>query len=264
MGAGASAGCLSAKTPDHPPDWNKLLLTLSTQMAVGTERAYVEDLIAKERYLDAAEIVKEQVTPGDFQRVLRATFSSPDYAPSEMHKSIYDLDAKIVITTNYDQIYEKYCSTFSGNPYYNTLQYFDQNLLDEIRSDGRLLLKAHGCISSTDEVVLGRSSYFEAKRSHPGFYAILDTLFLTHTILFLGASMTDPDIQLVLENATIAVPSANKHFAVVPSGTHPSLIASAEKTYNLKFLNYPVHDYADLNASLTDLATRVEDYRNAP
>jgi len=224
----------------------------------------VTDLISKERYLDAAEIIKENVAPGDFQRTMRAVFSAPDYVPSEMHKSIYDLDAKIVITTNYDQIYERYCGTFTGKPYYNTLQYFDSNVLDEIRTDGRLLLKAHGCISSIDKVVLGRSSYFEAKRHHPGFYAILDALFLTNTILFLGASLTDPDVQLVLENATIAVPSDNKHFAVVPAGNHPSLVRSAERTYNITFLEYPVGNYADLDASLADLAKKVNDYRNAP
>jgi hypothetical protein len=109
-----------------------------------------------------------------------------------------------------------------------------------------------------------RSSYFEAKRHHPGFYAILDALFLTNTILFLGASLTDPDVQLVLENATIAVPSDNKHFAVVPAGNHPSLVRSAERTYNITFLEYPVGNYADLDASLADLAKKVNDYRNAP
>lgn len=258
MGSGASAASVSS-TGGHPPSWRELLDNLSNHLHDAGDKSEVKSLLAKERYLDAAEVIKENVDSGDFQTALRNALSG-DYEPSAIHKAIYDIDAKVVITTNYDQIYEKYCSRFSGKPFYNTLKHSDTNILDDIRSDTRLLLKAHGCLSSVGGVVLGRSSYFEAKRRHTGFYAILDALFLTNTILFVGASLNDPDIQLILENATIAAPSERKHYALVPSGTHPSLVKSAERSYNMKFLEYPEGNYAQLNDSLADLVLKVEAY----
>jgi hypothetical protein len=111
--------------------------------------------------------------------------------------------------------------------------------VENIRSRIRLVIKAHGCVTDPTKVVLSRSSYFSAKRDFPGFYELLDALFLTNTLLFVGCSLTDPDIQLVLENANISAPSAHPHYALVEKSRHPSIKSAIKKTHNIELIEYP-------------------------
>ena len=92
-----------------------------------------------------------------------------------------------------------------------------------LRSTTRVILKAHGCVSDPSKIVLSRGQYFEARRRYGYFYEILDAVFLTSTLLFVGCGLTDPDIQLVLENANISAPSTHPHYALVESNRHPEI-----------------------------------------
>ena len=110
-------------------------------------------------------------------------------------------------------------------------------------------------------MVLTRSNYFVAKQEHPHFFKVLDALFLTHTILFIGYSLNDPDIQIALENANISAPSSHKHYFVSEGGTHEALKRAAEKTYNLEFIEFEKGNFESLTSSLSDLSERVLNYR---
>lgn len=90
---------------------------------------------------------------------------------------------------------------------------------------------------------------------------MLDALFLSSSLLFIGYSLSDPDIQLVLENANIAAPASHPHYAVVSNGVHPALKRSWSKAYNIHFLEFPDGDDISLNASLKDLADNVVAFR---
>ena len=127
------------------------------------------------------------------QPILRTTCAIPLFHPGfpqgELHKIILEIDPKIVITTNYDEIYDHYCISGHAESGYNICRYYDRYAVDNIRSRIRLVIKAHGCVSDATKIVLSRSSYYTAKRDYPGFYQLLDALFLTHTLLFVGASL---------------------------------------------------------------------------
>jgi SIR2-like domain len=105
--------------------------------------------------------------------------------------------------------------------------------------------------------VLARSSYYTARRDYQGFYQLLDALFLTHTLLFVGASITDPDIQLVLENANISAPSAHPHYALVEKTRHASIKAAIKKTHNLELIEYPRGKHNVALAAMIDLRDKV-------
>jgi hypothetical protein len=50
------------------------------------------------------------------------------------------LDAKVVITTNFDKIYEGYCHSFAGSAAaYKTISYRQDDLADELPSETRRL-----------------------------------------------------------------------------------------------------------------------------
>jgi hypothetical protein len=178
-----------------------------------------------------------------------------------LHKIILEIDPKIAITTNYDEIYDHYCSSGLAQSGYNICKYYDSFAVENIRSRIRLVIKAHGCVSDPTKIVLSRSSYYRAKRDFPGFYQLLDALFLTHTLLFVGASLTDPDIQLVLENANLSVPSAHPHYALVEKTRHESIKAAIKKTHNVELIEYPRKKHETAVKAMADLKDKVIEQR---
>lgn len=263
FGAGASVSCTPTMGDPtaRPPNWEKLLEKLASRLQVGDDRTYAEQLIAEKKFLDAAEIIKDRINGADYADAMRQMLETPRFKQSSMHEHILELDAKIVITTNFDRMYDRYCAEGDAAEGYNIVKYTDPYLVKQLRSPIRTVIKAHGCISHADDMVLTRSGYFEARRQHGHFFRVLDALCLTHTLLFLGYGLSDPDIQLALENATISAPSSNKHYFVTPSGTHAALKNAASRAYNLTYCEYPAGDYAGLDASLADLVTRVLAFR---
>jgi len=235
LGAGASIGCQN-DLGQHPPDW-KLLLTQTASKFVkdNSDLEIINDLIEEKQYLDAAEIIFSYIDPAEEDQFLRETFLRPGYHPTKLHELILTIDPKIVITTNYDQIYE---SQFPGGRLFVVKKYHEEGILDEIRSPVRLLIKAHGCVTFPKNIVITRSQYYKAKSKYPSFFSLLYSLFLTNTVLFIGCSLEDPDIQLILANSKIAVPSSHPHYALIPKTTHHVLVKAIRLSYNIRLLEF--------------------------
>jgi hypothetical protein len=261
MGAGASAGANAAAGITSPPSWAQLIGQLRARFERPEDKDVVEKLVTQERFLDVAEILLSSANAADFAAFVRDSFVAPRYSQSRVHESVLALDPKVVITTNWDDIYDRYCQTGDAQNGYNVAQYYLDNIVSVLRSPVRLVVKAHGCVTDPSKIVLSRSQYFAAKQRYSLFYRVLDSLFLTSTVLFLGYSLTDPDIQLVLENASIAARSSHPHYAVLPSGQHRAIAASLQQSYNIQILEYPAGDYAALNQGLAGLADLVEKHR---
>lgn len=262
IGAGLSSGCKDPQG-NRPPEWNELLKTALPLVTQKEDREEAQRLIDRELLLDAAEIIFSNIVQPDIRDYFRRTFLTPGFQATKIHEHIRDLDPKVVVTTNYDQIYENFCKQGQANEGYSVLRYHDDNILDEIRSTARVIIKAHGCISDTSKIVLTRSQYFKAKQKHPCVYNILDSLFLVNTILFLGCGLSDPDIQLVLENTNIAVPSNHPHYALVPKGRHPSFIQAIKLSYNIQLIEYEctTGDHSQAEIALSELVEKVCAYR---
>lgn len=262
LGAGASAGCVATHGGTTPPKWGDLLITLVAKIRNNDdEKKLATQLITEFKYLDAAEVILSSLNRADYVDAMRQIFEQPRYQASQIHQAVLQIDPKIVITTNFDTVYDLYCRQGIAKDGYNIFKYTDSHLVSQLRSPIRCVVKAHGCITDPDTMVLTRSEYFRAKQRSPHFFKILDALFLTHTILFIGYSLTDPDIQITLENANISAPSSHRHYFVTESGAPPALKRAWEKTYNVEVLEFPAADFAGLNDSLNNLAARVLEYR---
>ncbi|MGN6402325.1 MAG: hypothetical protein ACTHMD_17835, partial [Flavisolibacter sp.] len=119
IGSGASAGCLSQDDSKSPPTWSAFLQSLIDLMADRTDLPTIEDYIQKEKYLEAAEVIKKNISPADFSAFIREELVIPRYKPSKIHESILEIDPKILITTNYDDIYDSFCRTGAAHEGYN-------------------------------------------------------------------------------------------------------------------------------------------------
>lgn len=266
MGAGISAGCKSTVGDETtPPKWSVLLeKARDSFINDAAEIKLITALINAEQLLDAAEVIFSKVTSAQKRTFFNDIFAMPRYAPSELHQIIQKINPKILITTNYDQIYEEQCDALRAGRGFIIHKYYDDKLLNSVRFRDNIIIKAHGCILDTSKIILTRSDYFRMKSEHSDFYNILNSLLTVHTVLFVGCGMSDPDIQLILENTNIAASSDHPHYAVMSKGKHPSLIKAMQKSYNLHILEYEVgenHDHSALVESLQELQSQVDSLR---
>jgi hypothetical protein len=257
LGAGITASCKNG-TGQSPPRWKELLEKAGDRVTDAAAKKAAAKLIKRGQYLDAAEVIFSVVNAAERGALLREVFTTPRFTHSKLHQYILKLDAKIVVTTNYDQVYEDYCRSGAAANAYRICRQHDDNFIDLIRAPEPVIVKAHGCMSATSHTVLTRRDYFENRKQYSAFYRVLDALFLTHTLLFIGYSMSDPDIQLVLENANISAPSQHPHYVLTDRSRERAIDAAIEKACNVQMLYYPKGRHEHVESALEDLSQQVE------
>ncbi|EJK2882236.1 SIR2 family protein [Salmonella enterica subsp. enterica serovar Infantis] len=266
IGSGTSASA-TIKGPNNetisPPTWDRLLEILLEKCHEDQDgsKEKANELLQNQKYLDCAELIRHNcMQPADYNRSIESIFSG--YNPTEIHKAVLSLDQKIVFTTNFDRIYEHLCLRDEGRDGYVALNYYDDGLIARMRSPKRIIVKVHGCAGTPEHTILTKSDFFKARSKYPGFFSALESIFLTHTILFIGYSVNDPEIQLILENNIITYPSDNPHYATMSKGMHRTMIAAFKKTNNISVLEYDSADnHIQLVESLKELCVQVEDRR---
>ncbi len=264
LGAGASAGSISNTDPTkNPPAWSDLLEGIKGLAKDKNSLPVADELIKKEKYLDAAEVLFGSISNADFASYIREVMAEPKFNASKIHESVLTLDPKIVITTNYDDIYDNYCRSGKEQGLYNVCKYYESHLVSDLRSPVRQIIKAHGCINDPSKIVLTRSQYFQERQNHPNFYQVLDALFLTSTLFFVGYSLSDPDIQLILENSNITYKAPHPHYALFPDGVNVSIKKAYKEAYNIEFVEFEDGNYEQANEMLEDLVLSVNKRRES-
>lgn len=260
LGAGVSASSVDANG-DHPKVWNEFLMQAAALVPDAEKARRIRRLVEERRYLLALQAISFESDAGDYQQFLTREFNNPGFGPSDLHRIILEIDSRIVITTNFDKIYEKLCLA-NGNEGYKVLPYYSNSLGDEIRSDTRVIIKAHGSIDDVQKMVFTKAEYHAAKKNHPEFYAMLRAIFLTHTAVFIGCSLDDPDLLLTLEDVRITASGTRPHYVLVRQGANSSWEQRDwHVSYNIRALEYgPSH--ADLTTGLQDLRDRVAALRS--
>lgn len=262
LGSGASAACAPVNDR-RMPDWPTLLTDLTNALPEGDTKNLAASMIAEKKYLQAAEVIKRNLNPAEYARILRLAFRNPLYEPSRIHIAVNRLDQKIVITTNYDEVYDKLCRQNERNfpDGYNVVKYYDTNIVSTLRTPTRLIIKAHGCMSDTSRLVLTKSDYFALKKEYPNFYKVLNAIFTTNTLVFIGYSLDDPDMTLLLENSAIIGESDHPHYAIMPNDIDHNIKNSMEYTYNIRIIDFPAGDYESLYNGMDELVMLVEEAR---
>lgn len=262
IGAGVSANSSSAKGIS-PPTWEAFLRSCLTKINKA-DCAYIEQLLSQKDLLSACEVIIDKIGTAEFNNVAQDAFQRPGFKPASIHETIYNLDARLVITPNVDKIYEQYAQATSCGTIVVKKQ-TEHDISNFIRSTDRVILKAHGSIDAPNEMIFSKYQYNEARYKYSGFYKLLDSLALTHTYVFIGCGLNDPDIRLTLENYNFGFPGCKPHyFVAADTAMNPDLEQSLLKNCNLKVIKYDNSDgkHEKLLPALNDLVALVEDERN--
>lgn len=106
-----------------------------------------------------------------------------------------------IITTNYDTILE---NVF---PDYKVYSSQDDTLFQVSHGVGEIF-KIHGCATRPNTLVLTEQDYRAFSDKNAYLAAKLTTLFLEHPFVFLGYSISDPNIRSILQAVTACLPAS--------------------------------------------------------
>ena len=260
LGSGVSKNSSSTVGPARrPPTWEEFLQAALDQCA--NPKRHIQKLLKERDYLTACEILKYKLDD-QWRALVHEQFVEPGFAPADIHKDIFKLDSRIVLTQNVDKIYDAFASSESAGTVY-VKEYSKADIALVVRGDKRCVLKAHGTVDTPDEMIFTREEYSRARVAHSAFYDVLDALTVTHTLLFIGCGLSDPDVQIMLERHAYKFPGSRPHYMIAPAGSlHDDVQKSLKRNLNIRFLLYKSHDHhKELRDSLHQLAGLVETRR---
>lgn len=107
--------------------------------------------------------------------------------PSLVHALLAGLDVAEVVTTNYDLLYERAVAA-TGGTIARILPW------SPVGDSPRWVLKLHGDQEHPDKIVLTRRQMVRFDAANRPSAALLQSLFLTRHVLFVGASFTDDNV----------------------------------------------------------------------
>ncbi|VAF85051.1 SIR2 family protein [Enterobacter hormaechei] len=259
LGAGVSMNSVG-NDGKIPPSWKEFLTHCLDSI---DKPQQIRKLINNEDFLTACEIIRSKLQRGQFDSLLKEEFLAPKYIKAEIHEPLFKLDCRIVVTPNFDKIYETYVSKATeGTAIVKT--YYDDDIASVIRENGRVILKIHGTIDNTKNLIFSRKDYAKARSSHRDFYEILNALSLTHTFLFIGCGINDPDIRLLLEDSFFKHNSTKPHYLVSSDKSiNSELVPIIEETLNVNILTYKEirKSHGELIKSINELLKLVEQKR---
>lgn len=264
LGSGISCNSKNA-IGRSPKSWKGLLEFAVSKVMDRNKQKIIESKIKKEEYLMACDLIRMALGTNDFNDLLTSEFLTPAYNPAEIHNDIFRMDAPVVITPNFDKIYDSHVYS-EGKGTISILNQYSSGIIDKIRKREPVVLKIHGTIDEPGKMIFTKKDYAKARSECAGFYRLLESLIMTKTFLFLGAGLNDPDIQLLLENNNFQYGETLKHYFVIPSNTYSVDELSVYKsTLNLEFLEYSwskkTKSHSDLLDSVKTLRETVESMR---
>jgi len=241
------------------PDW-KGLLTKMVDWAANNgislnpdERTELEKHINENKLLLVAEEIRKRMGKQGFLRFMLDTFRDPKLQPKTTHKLIAQIPFKAIITTNYDVLLE---STYTPKPPVFTHSK-EAELSEYLHNDKFYIFKAHGDIDDIETVILGRRNYRELPKNS-AYNDHLKSVFMTKTVLFIGYSLTDYDMMLLLDDLSTTFKGYTvRHYALI----YANEVSSIEQNrfledYNIQIIPYesPNKDHREVTEFLTKLS----------
>lgn len=114
-------------------------------------------------------------------------------ADAPLSSAIFDINPAHIITTNYDQLLESSKNIFCEQ--YQVIVY-NKDLLNADR--GKYIIKMHGDLSDASSIVLKEQDYLDYSQKHVLIELFIKSLLTDHIVLFLGYSLNDYNIKLIL------------------------------------------------------------------
>lgn len=150
---------------------------------------------------------REQYTPDEFLKIPQYVFNKNKkiyenliknsftemQVDAPLSRAIFDIHPSHIITTNYDNLIETSKSIFRSQ---YELIVKDADLLNSNKN--KYIVKMHGDLNDVESIVLKESDYLNYSQNHILIETFIKALLTDHTLLFLGYSLSDYNIKLII------------------------------------------------------------------
>lgn len=161
------------------PDWKELI------------RDYAEyrgkKEFTSEQYLTIPEEVFERYGSLKYYEIAEKRFSGK-YIPNSIHRELKKMNLTYIVTTNYDTLIEDEIKNLQIVSKDEDLPHTNSN---------RMLIKMHGDFKNKN-IVLKKSDYDNYEKNFPLISTLIKGLFTTNTVLFIGYSYNDTNVQQIM------------------------------------------------------------------
>ncbi|QJD86347.1 SIR2 family protein [Cohnella herbarum] len=239
---------ISMSSPSNLPGWGKLLSNM-IQHGIDLGRVdYKESIeltecVEKELLLEVAEYLADKLQ-GQYREYLVSIFDGSNLRSNDNHKYIAQINTPLIVTTNYDKLLEG----SMDNP---LICFLSPTMLQQIHKPGnrKKVLKIHGTISEPESLILSEKDYVRLM-SREDLALVTKSYFHRYSFVFLGCSLTDPDILMFLKNLNnVFLGSTSPHYALVKQGSFNNIQSQYYKnTYNICLI--PFDEYSELTTFL--------------
>jgi hypothetical protein len=190
---------------DKPfPTWSRLKSRMRAQLAnLNEDQASLNRFFRDSDPLDSAQLYRNLVGEPNYFDFLRSQFQpgSGDSWITPSHEELVALELPLLITTNYDDLIEQaYTRHGRALTVSSTADEFIAHLHPEPESH---LIKIHGSIDRPMTVVLTREDYARARLERKRIYDHLKFDVERSTYLFVGFSLSDPNVNILLDDARL-------------------------------------------------------------
>ena len=208
VGAGVSAN-------SRLPSWDELVNEFRKRLGIDSSSK-----LSTDDYLKVPQHYYNKRGFKEYYDVINTIFND-NYRPNNIHELIYKLSPQHIITTNYDDLLEQ--------------EQENQGLLYDVicedidlpySANGRLIIKMHGDLKKRN-IVLKEDDYLSYSKGHAMIETFIKALFTNHTVLFVGYSLNDYNLKLIINDVKHIL---SEHF---------------QRGYIVNSSNIPISDYEE-------------------
>jgi len=257
---------VSRQTNPPFPTWSELLalmmrLALDKRCITRTRARELRQLLQEDVLLGAESLRSSLVDGGEYDDFIRRTFDPPLVRPAEIHTALFDLNAQIILTTNYDKMLEDACaSKYRRMPVVYTYNESELVLPSLKYRDRPTIFKIHGDVGKRDSIILSERDYRTLIYEKAKYRQVLSSLLTTRTMLMIGFSFSDPELERMFEMlAHVLEYQGPLHYIYLPKGQISNVKAQMWKSMNrIEVIPFKMSDGSELLTFINHLSNRAK------
>lgn len=213
------------------PSWQELVTKLADKANIE-----ITSKLNAEQLLDVSEQCREQLS-NTFANTLRDLIKTPDgkFFPSIIHYLLSVLPINTIVTTNFDDLLEKSLLRIKKTAFaiHNAFDVARAPIKDQVN-----VLKIHGDAQKPSDIIFTKKDYENYFERRPAVSALLKGYFLNRTFLFIGYSLRDPNLNIILDEVKVLLRDAQRSvYMVVFDASEDEISSYEEKGINILALS---------------------------
>lgn len=245
--------------PAGYPSWRGLMEVVLRATAGRTgdasTQAELSALLEAGRYPELADQCREVLGRARFAALLREELGRPAPPPEPTHRAIVETPYAAIVTTNFDTLLEQAYARWGLESVPKAPTSAQLGRQGTLLLDRTLfILKAHGSIHDETSLVLTSEDYRRIIHANPAFQQVMAAILLTHAVIFVGYSLSDPNFRLLLESQlTVFGTEAPPRYALMEGVGHVEAQV-LDRTTGIEVIPYPRGEHQSVARFLRAIA----------